>query len=147
MKIEKLLKLLNEKRVEYVIIGAHACAVHGRIRSTEDIDVLVSPTEDNISRLVSALEAFGYDTSDASVDDFRTKKILFRQYWLDTDIHPSVAGVKTDVVLKNKIAGFYEGVRTFFASLGDLIKMKKAAGRAKDKEDLIYLQKIAKKKK
>ena len=41
MKIEKLLKLLNEKQVKYLIIGAQACAAHGYVRATEDIDILV----------------------------------------------------------------------------------------------------------
>ena len=144
MKTEKFIKLLNEKRVSYAIIGAHACAVHGLIRATEDIDILIDPTEDNIDRLRSALEAFGYDTADASLEDFQTKKILFRKYWLDVDIHPSARGVKTQTVLKNRISGPYENVRTFFASLNDLIKMKRAAGRSKDREDLRYLLRLRK---
>ena len=147
MKIEKLLRLLNERRVNYVIIGAHACAAHGFVRATKDIDILIDPTTDNIERLKSALEAFGYDTSDADVDDFKTKKVLLRQYWLDTDIHPSAKGVRTKTVLKNRVPGRYENVRTFFASLRDLIRMKRAASRQKDKEDLRYLKEIQRQKK
>lgn len=50
MKIEQLLKLLNEKHVDYVIIGAHACAAHGFVRATKDIDILIDPTTENIAR-------------------------------------------------------------------------------------------------
>lgn len=142
MKIENLLKLLNERRVNYAIIGAYALAEHGFVRATQDIDILVDPDTNNIALLRSALESFGYDTIDATDEDFQTKKILFRQYWLDTDIHPFVTGVRTTSALKNKIAGMCEGVETFFASLDDLIKMKKAAGRPKDIEDLKYLKEI-----
>ena len=147
MKIEKLFKLLNEKRVKYLIIGAHACAAHGHVRATGDVDILIDTSVDNIERTRIALEAFGYDTAGASDEDFKTKKLLFRQYWLDTDIHPSAKGISTRTALKNRIPGLYADVRTFFASLNDLIKMKRAAGRPKDKDDLRYLLEIRRQKK
>ncbi|MFH1653786.1 MAG: nucleotidyltransferase [Pseudomonadota bacterium] len=147
MKIEKLLKLLNEKQIKFAIVGAYACAAHGYVRATADIDILIDPSEENIDRLRAALEEFGYRTHAASLEDFKTKKILFRQYWLDTDIHPFVDGVKTDDALKNRIKGDCEGVKTYFVSLNDLIRMKRAAGRPKDIEDLRYLEEIRRQKK
>ena len=147
MNIGKLLKLLNEHRVSYVIIGAHACASHGHVRATTDLDILIEPSIENIKRLKRALEEFGYDTTDAGIQDFQTKKILFRKYWLDVDVHPSAKGVRTETVLKNKIRGAYEKVPTYFSSLYDLIRMKKAAGRSQDREDLKYLNEIKKQKK
>ncbi len=142
MKIEDLIKLLNEQSAEYIIIGAQALATHGYVRATEDLDILINPTENNITRVRAALEAFGYDTTDASLEDFQTKKILFRQYWYDVDIHPFASGADTQEALKNKFPGSFEGVPTYFASLDDLIKMKKAAGRPQDLEDLKYLEEI-----
>lgn len=147
MQIAELLKLLNEKHVNYAIIGAYACAAHGFVRATSDLDILIETSPDNIKRVKEALEAFGYDTTDASVEDFQTKKILFRQYWLDMDVHPFAKGVHTDEVLKNKISAICEQIPTFFASLRHLIDMKKAAGRPKDKEDLQYLEEIERQKK
>lgn len=146
MKIEDLLKLLNEKRVNYAIIGAHACAAHGHVRGTDDIDILIESTPKNIARLRTALEKFGYDTCDASLEDFQNKKILFRKYWFDTDIHPMAKGVNTQAALKNKMKGKCEGVPTYFVSLNDLIRMKRAAGRPQDKEDLRYLLEIRRQK-
>lgn len=142
MEIRDLLKLLNERRVNYAIIGAQACAAHGFVRATEDIDILIEPSIDNIDRLRAALEAFGYDTHNATLRDFQTKKILFRQYWIDTDIHPSAEGISTQNALKNRVTGEYEDVPAYFASLDDLIKMKTAAGRPKDIEDLRHLKEI-----
>lgn len=92
MKIEDLIKLLNERSAEYIIIGAQALAAHGYVRATEDLDILINPTKDNVARVRAALEAFGYDTTDASLDD--------------------------------------------------LMKMKRAAGRPQDLEDLKYLEEI-----
>jgi len=142
MQIQDLLKLLNEKQAEYIVIGAQACAAHGYVRATDDIDILIYPTERNIERVRSALEAFGYDTTDASLEDFQQRKILFRQYWFDVDIHPFATGVKTEEAFQNRVEGIYEGIPTEFPSLEDLIKMKEAANRPKDQEDLLYLREI-----
>ncbi len=146
MEIKDLLKLLNDHSAEYMIIGAQACAAHGYVRATADLDILIHPTEENIKRVRSALEAFGYDTTDASLDDFKTKKILFRQYWYDVDIHPSASGIKTEQALEKKFSGMYEGIPSHFASLDDLIKMKESAGRPQDLEDLKYLKEIKRQK-
>jgi len=142
MKIEDLIRLLNDQHAEYLIIGAEACAAHGYVRATHDIDILINPSKENVQRVRAALEAFGYDTMDASLEDFQTKKILFRQYWYDVDIHPNAKGVDTFQALKNKFPGLFEGISTHFASLDDLIQMKKAANRPKDQEDLRYLEEI-----
>ncbi|MGD9157064.1 MAG: nucleotidyltransferase [Desulfobacteraceae bacterium] len=146
MDTEKLLKLLNEHEVDYVIIGATAFPVHGYSRATLDIDLLIKPTKKNAENIILALKKFGYDIDDVSVSDILSKKILIRQYILETDIHPFVKGVTIEEIWENRISGKMGDVPCFFASLDDLIKMKKAAGRAKDKEDLKFLLKIKDKK-
>ncbi len=72
------------------------------------------------------------------------KETLFRQYVLDTDIHPFVAGVKFADVWKTKKETKIEGVKVYVPSLDNLIAMKKAAGRTKDLADLEYLEEIRK---
>ena len=142
MKPEDLIKLLNDQAADYLIIGAQALAAHGYIRATEDLDILIRPTEENVARVRAALEAFGYDTTDATLEDFLSKKVLFRQYVYDIDIHPSASGVETMAALHNRIAGVFEGVPTHYASLDDLIQMKRAAGRPQDLIDLEVLEEI-----
>jgi hypothetical protein len=73
---------------------------------------------------------------------FLQKKILFRQYILATDIHPSAVGVTFNTVWHNRVKDTIEGVPVFVASLDDLIKMKRAANRAKDREDLQVLREL-----
>ena len=51
-------------------------------------------------------------------------------------------GVSFDEVWKNKVKAKFGNTFAWFASLDDLIKMKKAAGRPKDIEDLKYLLKL-----
>jgi len=146
MDTERLLKSLNEHDVDYVIIGATAFPIHGYSRATLDIDILIKPTEKNAQNTLLALKKFGYDMNDVSVTDILSKKILIRQYILETDLHPFVKGVTVEEIWKNRIPGEIGDITCYFASLDDLIKMKKAAGRGKDKEDLKFLKKIKEKK-
>ena len=142
MEKENLLRLLNERRVDYVIIGAVAFPIHGYARATLDLDLFIRPSPDNAQKTLEALSAFGYDTQEISLKDLLTQKVLIRQYSLETDIHPFVKGVTFDQVWANRIAGKIGGASVSFASLDDLIQMKKAAGRTKDQEDLKALLKL-----
>jgi len=144
MDTEDLLRLLNAHDVDYVIIGATAFPVYGYSRATLDIDVLILPTDKNAQKTLNSLRDFGYDVSDITVSDLMSKKILIRQYILETDIHPFVKGISVDEIWKNKVAGRIGETPCYFASLDDLIRMKKAADRQKDKEDLKILLKIKK---
>jgi predicted nucleotidyltransferase len=146
MDTEDLLRSLNAHRVEFVIIGATAFPIHGYARATLDIDIFIRPDSQNAAQLLEALRDFGYDISDITLEDLLTKKVLIRQYLVETDIHPFVTGVSFDQVWKNRISGTYGGEKVYYASLDDLIVMKEAAGRPKDLEDLKILKTLKQKK-
>ena len=146
MDTEDLLRFLNAHRVEFVIIGATAFPIHGYARATLDIDIFIRPESQNAAQLLEALRDFGYDVSDITLEDLLTKKVLIRQYLVETDIHPFVSGVTFDQAWKNRVSGTYGNERVFYASLDDLITMKHAAGRPKDLEDLKILQILKQKK-
>jgi predicted nucleotidyltransferase len=142
MDTEQLLKLLKENRVKFVIIGATAFPVHGYSRATLDIDLFIEPAKANARRTRKALREFGYDVTDITINDLLTKKLLIRQYLVETDIHPFVMGVTFERIWRNRVKARFGETFVWFASLDDLIAMKKAAARAKDKEDLKYLRKL-----
>ena len=146
MDTEDLLRLLNVHKVEFVVIGATAFPIHGYARATLDIDMFVHPEPQNASRLFEALKDFGYDVSDITLEDLLTRKVLIRQYLVETDIHPFVTGITFDQVWKNRVRGTYGKEEVFYASLDDLIIMKEAAGRPKDLEDLKILRILKQKK-
>jgi predicted nucleotidyltransferase len=137
MDIENLLRLLKEHKVKFVIIGAAAFPVHGYTRTTLDVDLFIEASEQNAKNCLVALKAFGYDISQITTEELLKKKILIRQYLLEIDIHPFVKGIKLKIGKAD----------AYFASLDDLIKMKKAAGRPRDKEDLKVLLTLKKKRK
>jgi predicted nucleotidyltransferase len=142
MDISSLLKSLNARHVRYVVIGATAFPTHGYVRITADIDIMIAPTKANARRTLDALADAGYDVTDLTVGEMLEKKILFRQYILAADIHPSVPGIKFDTAWRNRIQDTIEGVPVPVASLDDLIKMKRAANRPQDREDLRALRAI-----
>lgn len=143
MDTESLLKSLNEHKVRFVVIGATAFPVHGYARATLDIDIFIEAIRENAERCLKALKKTGYDVSDITLEDVLTKKLLLRQYLLETDIHPFVAGVTFEEVWSNRVEDRIGSIAVAFASLGDLIRMKEAAGRPKDLEDLKALRKLS----
>jgi predicted nucleotidyltransferase len=142
LDIEGLLKSLNAHSVRYVVIGATAFPVHGYARATLDLDLFIEPTPENAARTREALRAFGYDMTDVGVDEILVKKILIRQYTLETDLHPFVRGVRFEEVWAGRVEDRIGDTPAAFAGLDDLIKMKEAAGRPKDLEDLRILRKL-----
>jgi Nucleotidyl transferase AbiEii toxin, Type IV TA system len=63
----KVLAAFERERVEYVLVGGAALNFHGLIRATEDIDVFVRPTAENVARLRQALKSV-YD-NDPNLDE------------------------------------------------------------------------------
>jgi len=139
---ESLLRSLNAHEVRYVVIGATAFPVHGYARATLDIDIFIEASPENAERTLAALRDVGYDVTDVTTDDLLRKKLLIRQYLLETDIHPFVAGVTFEEVWRNRVEDVVGRTPAFFAGLDDLIRMKQAAGRPKDLEDLRALLKL-----
>ena len=58
------LSLLQEHGVEYLLIGGYAVGYYGYVRATADMDLWVPIDQANAERLVSALQAFGFDVPD-----------------------------------------------------------------------------------
>lgn len=70
MDFEKFLELLGaleREHVDYVLVGAVALGLHGLVRATQDIDVFVRPSEENISRLRRALASVWDDPDIAQI--------------------------------------------------------------------------------
>src|SRR4026208_965307 len=51
----RVCKLLNDSNAKYLICGAQACILHGLVRTTEDVDVLVESSEENCRRVLEGL--------------------------------------------------------------------------------------------
>jgi hypothetical protein len=61
-EILRVLRAFESARLEYVLIGATAMGVHGLVRATEDVDLFIRATPENVERLRQALrDAYGRD--------------------------------------------------------------------------------------
>jgi len=49
-EFRELLLALYDAQVEYLIVGAHALAVHGHVRATKYLDVWIRPESNNAER-------------------------------------------------------------------------------------------------
>lgn len=47
--------LLNAEQAKYVVVGGFAVALHGVVRATKDVDILIEPSLDNVTRVLAAL--------------------------------------------------------------------------------------------
>ena len=63
-----LLRALNREGVEYVVVGAVALGLHGLARATEDLDLFVRPTSDNVAGLKRALSTVWSDPEIETID-------------------------------------------------------------------------------
>jgi hypothetical protein len=64
-----LLRAFVAADVRFLVIGAYALAVHGRPRSTGDLDAWVDANRNNIARVVRSLAAFGAPLANVSAED------------------------------------------------------------------------------
>ncbi|MEM7013818.1 MAG: nucleotidyl transferase AbiEii/AbiGii toxin family protein [Verrucomicrobiota bacterium] len=58
--IREFVELLLSERVEFLLVGGYALAIHGAPRFTEDIDFLIQVSSENANRLMSVIEQFGF---------------------------------------------------------------------------------------
>jgi hypothetical protein len=137
------LDALNKNGASYVVIGGMAVLAHIPYRTTRDIDVMIEPTLENARRVHRALRDWGGFEPDYPPEDFISGDILSFGGLLRVEVHSDVPGATWESVWNNRIPGEILGVPTSFASVDDLISMKRAAGRPeKDLPDLKRLEKL-----
>jgi len=139
---KEFIELLNSRRVDYVIVGAHSLAFHGRPRYTGDLDILVRPSDDNATKLVGLLNEFGFAEASFKQADFTGtgQVIQLGRPPNRIDLLTSLTGVATDEAFASKIATEIDGTPIFVLSKEMLIQNKRAVGRPQDLADLADLK-------
>ena len=149
-EFEKLLPVLVNGGVEFILVGGVAGIVHGSARTTYDVDLVYSRTDENIQRLASTLAPHaGYlrDAPRSLPFSFDGKTIRSGLNFTlttnlgDLDLFGEIADGETykDLVPRSfDVEAF--GVRFKCVDLPTLIRLKEAAGRAKDREAIAELR-------
>ena len=73
-EILRVLRGFEDERLEYVLVGAAALGFHGIVRATEDLDLLIRATEENVERLKRAFKR-AY-AGDPTVDEISAEDLL-----------------------------------------------------------------------
>ena len=139
---EEFLRALHSHEVRYLVVGAHALAVHGAPRYTHDLDVFVQPTKANARRLVAALGDFGFGAAGVTVDDFTTsdRVVQLGVAPVRIDILTGIAGVSFAEAWRGRLTTRLNDLELPVLGLAEYVKNKKAAGRPKDTADLALLE-------
>src|SRR5262244_2359048 len=74
----EMLSALSAVGADYLVVGAHALAAHGRPRATGDLDIWVRPSATNASKVWAALARFGAPLSGLTQKDLQTPGIVFQ---------------------------------------------------------------------
>jgi hypothetical protein len=137
---KELLQLLNEFKVEYLIVGGYAIMKYGEPRYTKDLDVWVHNSEPNSVRVVEALKKFGapLDQDEINAETFAGKQVVYQigVAPVRVDILTEITAVEFSAAWRKKVPSSFFGVPVHFISLDDLLTNKRALGRSSDLTDL-----------
>ncbi len=147
---EKLIRVLHKGRVDCIVIGGLAAAIHGSARLTQDVDVCYSRAAGNLERLVAALEPLKpYPRGAPPGLPFQWSVTALRaglNFTLTTSAGPLdligdvVGGGTYEALLPHTVVIVLFGHDVRCLDLEWLIRTKRAAGRPRDIEAIAELE-------
>ena len=147
-----LLTALADAGAEFVIVGGVAATIHGSSRLTQDVDLVYSRADENIARLVAALQPYRpylrgvppglpFDWSAATLQ--RGLNFTLTTSLGDVDLLGEITGGgRYEDVLAHSVAVELFGRRHRCLDLEWLIRTKRAAGRPRDLEAIAELERL-----
>lgn len=151
---ERMLGVLADHGVRFVLVGGFAAVIHGSPYVTTDVDVVPERSGENLRRLTEALRAmharvwtsgeqegiqFGHDAR--SLTEANVWNLVTDHGRLDVTFVPTGTGGFEDLD-RDALHLSILGVEVDVASLADVIRSKEAAGREKDRLVLPVLRRI-----
>lgn len=141
----EFIRILNEHRVRYLVIGGYAVAFHGHPRATDDIDVLVERSEANLLRVDRALVEFVGTKPRQEALRQRGGMVRIGGDVTHIDITTKVDGLAAfEPLWDRRVKGDLLGEPVSYLSARDLLRTKRAANRPKDQGDIAALEKLLK---
>lgn len=145
-EVIRVLRAFEASGLEYVIIGATAMGFHGLVRATEDVDLFIRATPENVERLRAALKV-AYD-GDPNVDQISTSDVLGDypavRYYPPTgelffDVLTRLGDTATFESIDAEVKEL-EGTKVRVATPAALYRLKKGTVRAIDRQDAAALK-------
>lgn len=155
-EIEEVLESLNRARVRYLVVGGVAVVLHGYLRTTADLDIVIHLEPENSLRALDALTGLGYrPRSPVDPSSFVDKEI--RRQWLQEKNlkvfsmwNPAHPGFEVDLFVEepfdfDEVYGRalrvpLERIEATVVALDDLLAFTREAGRPLDLQDVAALE-------
>ncbi|MGO9482331.1 MAG: nucleotidyl transferase AbiEii/AbiGii toxin family protein [Candidatus Kryptoniota bacterium] len=145
----EVIDALEKEKVDYVLIGGFAIVLYGMPRLTQDLDLFVKASEDNIARLQTALYSAFADKSIFEVTNSELQKYPVIRYGSDE-------GLSIDVISRIGEAFAFEdleymelnveGHRVKIATVETLHRLNEKTYRGVDQNDIIFLKELISRK-
>jgi hypothetical protein len=132
---KEFLRLLNSRKVEYLLIGGYAVGYYGYPRPTGDMDIWIAMSPANAERVVVALEEFGFSCPVELLME-KNKVVRMGVPPFRIEILTTIDGVDFSQCYADRLQVFLDGVEASLIGLPQLKLNKKASGRSKDITDL-----------
>lgn len=149
LEIGELIATLARHGVEYLVIGGVAVQVHGHRRTTMDLDVTPDPDPENLRRLGAALAELEARPADAVASEAEVPTSDAERLAIAAIVPPLLTRHGEIHVLKEPkgardfgemreraLVVELDGAEVAIVALDDLIRMKRAAGRSVDRQDI-----------
>ncbi len=136
----RVCSLLNQEGARYLVVGAQACILHGLVRTTEDVDILVEESDDNYRRIIKALSGLKDGAAaELKPEDFRDNIVIKVADEVEVDISRRAWKVSYADAAASALHAEIDGVRIPYASLESLVASKETY-REQDRADLLRLR-------
>jgi hypothetical protein len=135
-----LCRLLNDSGARYLIAGGHACALHGLVRTTKDVDVLIPRDQENAVRVHRALLHLPYKiASEHDPAEFVAKPITIIGDDPRVDLLLAAGKTNFERAWPSHVERTIEGVRVPFLGIEALLQSKDT-NRPRDIADVAELR-------
>lgn len=132
----------NKAGAHYLVIGGVACVLHGYVRATTDVDILIERTPENAAAVLRGLATVGYGFArEWSAEDILKRPITIIGDDPAVDVFTVAWSVKYDGAVRRSSVVEVEGVRIPLIGIDDLIATKRT-GRLQDAADIEVLEEI-----
>jgi len=152
MFVTDVTQSLEKNKVRYALVGGYAVALHGAVRGTVDVDIVITIDKKAFNDAERALISLGLQSrlpiTAEDVFNYREEYIKNKNLKAWSFIDPANPSHLVDIVITedlrevktvNKKVG---SINVKVVSIPDLITIKKTAGRPQDKEDIKALEKL-----
>lgn len=135
-------RLLNRRRVRYVVAGGAAVNLHGVVRTTRDVDVLIPRDLPNARRLLDALAELPYGIArELDPAELIRKPVTIIGDDPRVDVLTVAWTVRYEAAARSRSVRRIAGTRVPFLSLADLLRSKRT-GRPQDDADVEGLKSV-----